>query len=97
MSNPDNKYCKDCAMYEGDKWNSFSDFRQKYGRYGCSGIPDASTEFPYEYHPHCFIKEPLKTAKEIKKCKIKNVRKIIKKYKSSKKAAEYIVSRWDSI
>lgn len=96
MPYTDNKCCKNCTMFEGTNWDSCIKFIKKYGEYGCSGIPSASGEFPYNAPAHCFTEKPLKTKKQRKKIKIKNVKKIIKTYKSSE-AAEYIVDRWDSI
>ena len=61
MSRPDNKYCPECIFFEGLEWKDTVAYREKHGHTGCSGIPHATGEFPYDYPPHCFRDTPLPT------------------------------------
>ncbi len=57
----DNKYCPECIDFCGLEWSDMKAFIEKNGRTGCSGIPAATGEFPYDSHPHCFRDEPMPT------------------------------------
>ena len=54
MAIPDNKYCPECIYFGGRDWDEIQEYYQKHGNRGCSGIPSATGEFPFNYHPHCF-------------------------------------------
>ena len=61
MSRPDNKYCPECIFFEGIEWDDIKKYREEHNHTGCSGIPAATGEFPYDSHPHCFRDTPLPT------------------------------------
>ncbi len=52
---PANKYCPTCVYFEGYNYIEVMNYRKKHNRWGCSGIPMSSAEFPYYHHPHCFM------------------------------------------
>ena len=59
MPTPDNKYCPECIFFEGKTYDAVKEFRKKNkGHIGCSGIPFADGEFPYDCHAHCFRDTP---------------------------------------
>lgn len=72
---PDNKFCEQCSYYDG---NDHFKFLEKYGYMGCSGIPHASGEFPYDAKPHCFTDEKLLTKDEIRQKKKEKIIELIK-------------------
>ena len=87
---PDNKYCPTCAEFEGDGM----DFYKKFGRSGCSGIPSASGEFPFDSKVHCFVDGPTKTFDELQQEKIESIKKIITD-NTLEEAAKIISRSWE--
>jgi hypothetical protein len=87
-----NKYCPTCSYYDVDDL----DFYEKYGKLGCSGIANASGEFPDDCKPHCYTDRPLLTQEQQRQRLIKKVKLIIE-HKNIQEAAEYIVDHITSI
>ena len=86
---PDNKYCTQCTRYT----DNYFEFREKYGTFGCRGIPQRSGEFPYHHKAHCFTDKPLLTVEEKKSLAMKDICSIIKEH-STAKASEIVYDKY---
>lgn len=85
-----NKYCQKCVYYEGETYGEVIMFKEKYGFYGCSGIPSSSGDFRL----HCFDDKKILTIVEQEERKKLAVLKIIKE-KTPEEASEYLLNKWD--